>query len=240
MKSFTQLRIQEKVGGNDFRAFLTCRDSKNNTWEFRGYGETVALACADVMHLYSLPDSDWHLYGYIVRKAKTRKAPTKRNYIKVLPLPDALTYVASLAKARTYTNESGEVIEVNKEAIARLVRNDLHGWKLTQIDPVFNRDGWYYDRLAKQSWYEIAGTAWKVLPEFTHTSLYETSFLYELETLNIRMLSQAELDAIHTLKAYRNCPESLKEMLYLHNWAKANRDIERESAMSEMLYLREN
>jgi hypothetical protein len=109
MKFFTQLRISELRNTGNFRATVTCRDSKDNTWELRGYGETVSLACADAMYVYEQLESDWHMHGYIVRKAKTRKAPTKRNYIKVLPLPDSLLYIAEAAAAKTYNNESSAV-----------------------------------------------------------------------------------------------------------------------------------
>lgn len=76
-----------------------------------------------------------------------------------------------------------------------------------QIEPVFNRNGWYYDRTTKESWYEFGGKAW---------ASESGQFLYELALLNTPWLKDEEIESIKTLKLYGNCPRVLLEMLWRH------------------------
>jgi hypothetical protein len=60
-------------------------------------------------------------------------------------------------------------------------------------EKVFNKNGWYYDRLTKKSWIE-----WEDI-----CFVYESdTFLYELLILNAKRLTDAELEAIAVLNIY--------------------------------------
>lgn len=67
-------------------------------------------------------------------------------------------------------------------------RNDE---KLTTCEPIFNRDGYYYNSVTKECWFEVDGDA------FEYSS---DGFLYQLDKLNFRPLLQTERDAIKILQ----------------------------------------
>ena len=106
----------------------------------------------------------------------------------------------------------------------------------TQIDPIFNRDGWYYDRKTKRSWYEFKGRA------FTkdHT---ERQFLYELNMLDHEILSEEEVRAIETLLVMGACgPEAkkhLRKILVRSKEKSQSRDTYRSTYMFVMRYRRD-
>ena len=58
---FGSITIQEKSGGGDFRAFVSC-SIDDEVWELRGYGTTVEEAAKDAWEKYQDPDF-WHFYG---------------------------------------------------------------------------------------------------------------------------------------------------------------------------------
>ena len=105
--------------------------------------------------------------------------------------------------------------ETKEDVIAEL---ESEGFK--RISPVFNRDGFYYNRIARRCWHEWQGTAW--LGE-------ESMFLYELKLHNVRMLTHAERQAITTLMKYRSCPPELYDTLYYHNIKIMQRNIFRQA-----------
>jgi len=84
----------------------------------------------------------------------------------------------------------------------------------TKIVPLFNRDGWYYDRWLKLTWYEKDGYAWKHKDLNSDTEL----FLYTLDQLNTKCLNCEEINAIKTLMIYGICPKELKDLLFRHSY----------------------
>lgn len=67
-----------------------------------------------------------------------------------------------------------------------------HGRKendLKKIDPIINRDGWYFNRRTKLEWYEYKGLA------FLPRSGAGAMFLYTLKLLNAQVLTQREVAA---------------------------------------------
>lgn len=92
------------------------------------------------------------------------------------------------------------------ENIFDVIKYEL-GNRCQFLVPVFNRDGWYYDRIRNFSWYEYANIACTKEGE-------EKQFLYELEQLNTKVLEPAEIKAINTLRVYGSCPKELVELLY--------------------------
>jgi len=101
----------------------------------------------------------------------------------------------------------------------------------TKIDPVFNRDGWYYDRVKKVSWLEMGGEAWQ--DERTG------DFLYRLELLGHSPLSKVELKAIKTLRNRNICPKSLRKLKYTDYCWKQNRQAYRGSRLWRIRMLKE-
>ncbi len=74
------------------------------------------------------------------------------------------------------------------------------------MKPIFNRDGWYYDRKKKYAWYECNGRAW----DGSHCT---EDFIYEMQQLDVKALTQTERKAIETLIIYKICPKELKDLL---------------------------
>lgn len=88
------------------------------------------------------------------------------------------------------------------------------------MKPIFNRDGWYYDRKKKFAWFEFDGRAW----DGKHCTWM---FLNEMQQLDTKVLSRAERNAIETLIAYKTCPKQLKELLFRDTNNKLLNDMER-------------
>lgn len=77
------------------------------------------------------------------------------------------------------------------------------------VESVFNRNGWYYDRLLKRSWTEFNGLAW--------LDKNIDGFLFEFSIANHKALSSIERNAIQTLINRNNCPKSLRLQLETDN-----------------------
>ena len=72
-----------------------------------------------------------------------------------------------------------------------------------KTQPIFNRDGWYYDRMTKLSWIEFNGKA-----KLDDNPSY---FIYTLKHESHKRLSSKERDAIKVLMSYNRCPKELIE-----------------------------
>jgi len=118
-----------------------------------------------------------------------------------------------------YRSEETTDAEVFDCVVDQLVED-----KFERLTPVFNRDGWYYDRLAKRSWYEWKGTAW------TNKGCAD-QFLYELSQHDARMLEPAEVKAIRTLMVYGSANQELLELLWQHEHKVMLRNIYRDAIL---------
>lgn len=117
-----------------------------------------------------------------------------RNRLKVLPLPFIFT------KDVKYWQNCVDEQSGKKE-----------------IPPRLNRNGWYYDRTAREAWIEVDGRAW--------LDRRVDDFLYCLEQARHDPLSDAEVLAIKTLMSKRGrCPKALKDLLRVdHDWRALDR-----------------
>jgi hypothetical protein len=77
---------------------------------------------------------------------------------------------------------------------------------LKEIEPVFNRQGWFYDRQTKLAWYESYGRAW--------LCDRNDDFLYCLKNAMHRPLLKKERQAIKTLMQNKLCPLALKQLYW--------------------------
>lgn len=92
------------------------------------------------------------------------------------------------------------------------VEEELLGCGYIKSDPIFGRDGWYYDRYFDVSWYEFANHAWWPPPK----SKTVEQFKYELNQLNTPWLTDEVIKAIKTLQVHRICPRELSDLLGNH------------------------
>lgn len=72
---------------------------------------------------------------------------------------------------------------------------------------IFNRDGWYYDRLLNISWVEYRGKAY-IFKESAHYN----SFAYELKVLDSHLMSIAEEEQVNKLLG-STCDKELIKLL---------------------------
>ena len=131
---------------------------------------------------------------------------------QVLKLPLFFEIEFSIA-----SRKKENVKEAMKATIQKLQSNE----RLAQIEPVFYREGWYYDRQDKKCWYEWRNTAWET--EYRY-------FQHELHSLNERILQPVEVQAIHTLLIYDTSSTLRREFAYLlsgHNSKLMLRNIRR-------------
>jgi hypothetical protein len=83
--------------------------------------------------------------------------------------------------------------------------------KLFPTNPAFNKPGWYYNRLNKESWYELHdGRAF--------LCNHPEDFVYDFNLLNSRHLEPHEMEAIRTLTKSR-LPIG-KDLLSMYWWHK--------------------
>lgn len=102
---------------------------------------------------------------------------------------------------------------------------DIHGKNnIKYIIPVFNREGWYYDRKAKFSWYEFVDKKGDIIAYTTVSALYKT-FEFKLKLLNHIPLSIKERKAINTLRKYAG--KELRELAYTDDSWNATRNTGR-------------
>jgi len=85
----------------------------------------------------------------------------------------------------------------------------------TQVPPVFNRDGWYYDRHQQISWVEIGGMAF--------LDRGRDMFLFELEIQSGPFLSDAEYETLKSI--WHLLSKQQKRWLYIHEARQESRDI---------------
>jgi hypothetical protein len=116
------------------------------------------------------------------------------------------------------------------EEIRQLTIEELIDQRFEQITPVFNREGWYYDRLKKFSWYEWSGTAWKA---------EVSQFVWELDQHNAKLLEPAEVKAIKTLIVYGSCNLALKQLLWDHSHKSMHRAICRNGRLEGLRFKKE-
>ena len=107
----------------------------------------------------------------------------ERNRYKVLPLPSPYRW------------------ELDDEDL-----DDILNTGDIETNPVFFRDGWYYDRYEKVSWVETKYGCFK--------NKYPNMFLYELSIEDHRPIPSKALAAIKVLKNYNMCPKGLLKLLW--------------------------
>ena len=112
-----------------------------------------------------------------------------------------------------------EYQRTDEEVIQYTIDDLIDEQRMEQIEPVFNRDGFYYDRLNNSAWHEWKGTAWKGDVE---------DFKYRLGQCNARILEPDEVEAIKALIVYGSCPFELKLLLWEHKHQVANRNMRRD------------
>ena len=96
--------------------------------------------------------------------------------------------------------------QISEEEIFRKAVNFLEVEEgMTRRNPIFNRDGWYFDRKLKESWVEWRGTAWEQEVD---------SFLWEWRQQNTPFLENDQLRALETLYLYGNIPRNLLYPIY--------------------------
>lgn len=88
---------------------------------------------------------------------------------------------------------------------------------MTEIMPIFNRDGQYFCRQSKTYWFEIQGKAYQKENQIE-------IFKFELSLFNHRRLRQVEFDAIKVLLRQQICPKELGKKVHLeeffrHSWS---------------------
>lgn len=124
------------------------------------------------------------------------------NRYKVLPLPFPFK-VKSEEEWEFFSGEEG-----------------LGGLK--KIEPIFNKDGWYYDRHTKITWVECKFGCWETNdPEM---------FLYILKLHNHPTLPPNVRAAIKTLISYNICSRQLIDLLRTDNELKALERTRRSAA----------
>ncbi len=117
-----------------------------------------------------------------------------------------------------------DLYNYEEKTYRELVQEEL---RYVEVPPVFNRDGWYYDRIAKIAWYEYNGMAW--------INDNPGQFLYELQCLNSRWLNKDEVKAIKILMIYGSCPKSLIEALVQNEHNFQHRDVYRNARFGTMM-----
>ena len=99
------------------------------------------------------------------------------------------------------------------------------------VEPVFNRDGLYFDREANKCWIEIKGQAWKYPP---------SQFKYDLECKNHILLTDSDRKALEQLIRNNIIKDrKILEMFYLDGHRRECRDVYRCTQARTMRYLKE-
>lgn len=81
-----------------------------------------------------------------------------------------------------------------------------------EIIPVFNRNGYYWDRFSKIGWIEIDGQAWinEEKPRIDHTY-----FLFEFELIDTPYLREKEESALRAIEDSCIITKKQKRILYI-------------------------
>ena len=101
------------------------------------------------------------------------------------------------------------------------MRTHLEAEGLEEYIAIFNRDGWYYDRLNNRTWYEFDGWGWE--PKEADDGV--AMFLHELEHLNTRWLEPTVVEAIKVLIDAKVCKRQLRQLLRSHEDNVGVRDV---------------
>ena len=125
---------------------------------------------------------------------------SKRNWLKVLPLPSFFFYLHWELRSK------------------KRVCQELRSQKFVQIKPIIGKDGWFYNRISKHSWYEWKGFAFQADAK---------QFLFELKCLDVGLLEQRLVDAIKIVISSRKDKCDLRDLIYYHNCNKDLREIKR-------------
>ena len=100
--------------------------------------------------------------------------------------------------------------------------DELKTYRVTEIEPVFNRDGRYYDRINRVVWFEYNGLAFKEKDI--------DSFVYILNSLDSRILTTKEHEALIALCNSHIVSKKLYSRLFWEDChARMIRDIPREA-----------
>jgi hypothetical protein len=129
--------------------------------------------------------------------------------IKVLPAPSWLLW------------------DLNDPDEAEMLNDTLSS--LREVKPIFNRTGWYYNRITETAWYEAHGKAW--------VCDRKDDFLYELALQDHRPLTPKQREAIKTLKYAGLADKKLCELLWLDSEWFYLRSIRRDTNL--VLYRKE-
>lgn len=125
---------------------------------------------------------------------------TTKNHISVLPLNYWMRYYVDTTSGRAEN-------------------------RCKAITPIFNRDGWYYNRLTKLEWYEYKGFAF--IPENSKSG---EMFKYRMKLLNARVLTTREVAAYKELlrvKPDKVVRDAIKTTLELDQEVKYLRNLRR-------------
>lgn len=82
------------------------------------------------------------------------------------------------------------------------IKHELKKMNYIEISPIFNRDGYYL--FGGKCWHEWNGLAWQG---------NVNDFKFNLNQLNVKPFSKAEIEAIKILKIYRSCPKNILNQL---------------------------
>jgi hypothetical protein len=85
---------------------------------------------------------------------------------------------------------------------------ELYGDDLKPIEPVYNRNGYYYDTISNKCWFESDGDAFE---------MNKDQFIFELKIKNHKPLIHKEREAIKILISSKLASKNLKEILYMDN-----------------------
>jgi hypothetical protein len=64
MKSISEIVVEPKDKGCDWRAFIYCRDEDGYDWELRACGSSAQEAFEKVLARFNDCTEDWDIYGY--------------------------------------------------------------------------------------------------------------------------------------------------------------------------------
>lgn len=102
--------------------------------------------------------------------------------------------------------------------------SDCPWYSYRPMDPIFNRDGWYYDREIDIRWYEVEYNN----KFYAFAEKDSEMFLHCLDTASHVPLSTVEINAIKTLMLYSNRNKrAFRDLLYIDDHCKTLREIGR-------------
>jgi len=82
----------------------------------------------------------------------------------------------------------------------------VEGNRFPEIQPIINRDGWYYDRRRHLEWFEYRGQAFSISKD-------GAQFRYELQLANAHRLTQREREAYREVLRLGTAPKAVRTAL---------------------------